>query len=43
MLPPAEQAVIGRALAVVPQDRWNSCTEMMDRLEEAARLESVAK
>lgn len=35
MLPKAEQAVIRRALAVVPQDRWRSCTELLDRLEDS--------
>ncbi|MCI0460782.1 MAG: protein kinase [Gemmataceae bacterium] len=30
---PAEAAVLARALALVPQDRWRSCTEMMARLQ----------
>jgi serine/threonine protein kinase len=32
MLAPDEQPIIARALAPVPQDRWPSCTEMMQRL-----------
>jgi serine/threonine protein kinase len=32
MLTPAEANVIHRALAAVPQDRWPSCAELMDRL-----------
>jgi serine/threonine protein kinase len=32
MLTPAEQLVIGRALALVPMDRWPTCTEMMEEL-----------
>ncbi len=31
-LAPCEQEVIGRALAPAPQDRWESCYEMMDEL-----------
>jgi hypothetical protein len=30
---PAEAAVLARALALVPQDRWRSCTEMLARLQ----------
>jgi serine/threonine protein kinase len=32
MLTPAEAAVMARALSPVPQDRWPSCGELMDRL-----------
>lgn len=31
-LTPAERPILARALAPVPQDRWPTCTEMMDRL-----------
>lgn len=42
MLPAAEQAVISRSLAAVPQDRWPSCTELLDRLEEVVLPASTA-
>jgi serine/threonine protein kinase len=32
MLSPAERPIIARALNPVPQDRWPSCTEMVDSL-----------
>lgn len=32
MLPLAEQPIISRALSVIPQARWPSCVEMMNRL-----------
>ena len=32
MLGPLERSTIARGLAPVPQDRWRSCSEMMDRL-----------
>lgn len=35
MLTPREQPIVARALAVVPQNRWPSCTEMLERLEGA--------
>ena len=31
-VPPAEQAILARALAPTPQDRWPSCAEMMRHL-----------
>src|SRR5262249_36543907 len=36
MLTAAEARVIARGLAPVPQDRWPTCTEMMDRLRGCA-------
>jgi serine/threonine protein kinase len=36
MLPRAEQPVLERALAAVPQDRWPSCSEFLARLRERA-------
>jgi serine/threonine protein kinase len=35
MLAPAEQPVVARALALVPQDRWPSCGELIAQLERA--------
>ena len=32
MLPSAEQPIIGRALNPIPQNRWPSCEELMNRL-----------
>jgi serine/threonine protein kinase, bacterial len=32
-----ERSIIGRGLDAVPQDRWPSCREMLDRLTQAAR------
>jgi serine/threonine protein kinase len=32
LLAPEEQSIIARALSPVPQDRWPSCVEMMERL-----------
>ena len=32
MLSLAERPIVARALDVVPQDRWRSCTELIDRL-----------
>lgn len=34
-LTPPEQSILTRALAVVPQDRWPSCVDMMHRLTDA--------
>jgi serine/threonine protein kinase len=31
-MPDAERAVVARAMAPVPQDRWSSCSEMMSQL-----------
>lgn len=42
MLTAAEQSIIGRALAAVPQDRWPSCTELLDRLEDVVSPTSAA-
>jgi len=38
----AEQPILGRALSQVPQDRWPSCIEMMDRLASCFAKRSVA-
>lgn len=35
MLTPGEARIVARALSPVPQDRWPSCTEMMERLRES--------
>lgn len=37
-LNPSEQTILKRALAPTPQDRWPSCTEMMDQLADAVRV-----
>ena len=37
---PAEATVLTRALSPVPQDRWPSCTDMMDRLSWALHEKS---
>lgn len=42
MLSPAEQPIVARALAAVPQNRWPSCTEMITRLEDAVLLDAAA-
>jgi serine/threonine protein kinase len=42
MLSPGERPVISRALAHVPQDRWRSCTEMIDKLENCLLTTGVA-
>lgn len=42
MLPPAEQPVIARALDRVPQNRWPSCSDLMQALDRAARSELLA-
>jgi len=34
-LSPAEQSIIARALAPVPQDRFRTCTELIEHLEKA--------
>jgi serine/threonine protein kinase len=34
-LPPSELPIIARALSPVPQDRYRTCTELIQRLEEA--------
>lgn len=36
-LPPPERAILGRALATVPLDRWPSSVEMMQRLTAAVK------
>jgi serine/threonine protein kinase, bacterial len=41
-LTPPEKAIITRALAPVPQDRWASCTEMMERLTQCLVRTAVA-
>ena len=38
----AEQPILARGLAAVPQDRWPSCMEMMDRLTKCVK-ESTAQ
>jgi serine/threonine protein kinase len=37
MLSPAERPVLARALAVMPEKRWPSCTEMLVALEKAMK------
>jgi serine/threonine protein kinase, bacterial len=37
-----ERPIIARSLDAIPQDRWPSCREMMDRLTQAARRLRVA-
>jgi serine/threonine protein kinase len=37
-----EVPIIARALYPIPQNRWPSCTEMMDRLEQALGIEKPA-
>jgi serine/threonine protein kinase len=39
---PGERAVLQRALSAVPQDRWPSCTELIDRLEKSLKEAKVA-
>jgi serine/threonine protein kinase, bacterial len=41
LVSPAEQRVLARALAHVPQDRWPSCREMMQQLRTAAGRRSA--
>jgi serine/threonine protein kinase len=41
MLPPSERPIIRRGLAWVPQDRWHSCTEMMEELAKCQAAEHV--
>jgi serine/threonine-protein kinase len=42
LLEPWERSIIARGLDPVPQDRWPSCREMMERLTMAARQAHVA-
>lgn len=42
MLSPAERPVIARGLAPVPQDRWPSCAEMVERLRRSVAVPEVA-
>ena len=42
MLSPAERPIVSRALAPVPQNRWRSCTEMIEHLEHCLAETSVA-
>jgi serine/threonine protein kinase len=37
MLPPSEQPLIARALALTPENRWPSCSELIARLTAAVR------
>ena len=39
---PAEQEVLHRALAPVPQSRWGSCVEMMQKLEQCSAIRPQA-
>jgi serine/threonine protein kinase len=41
MLAPPERPIIRRALAHVPQDRWASCTQMIERLAECTATVKV--
>jgi serine/threonine protein kinase len=41
MLSPPERPIIRRGLAPVPQDRWRSCTEMIEQLAACVAKESV--
>ena len=36
MVPSAERTVLGRALSKIPTDRWASCSEFVEKLEEAS-------
>lgn len=42
MLSEPEQPIIARALAIVPQNRWPSCVDMLQRLEEALQISTAA-
>jgi serine/threonine protein kinase len=42
MVTPAERPILRRALAPVPQDRWKSCREMVDRLSQATARAKVS-
>jgi len=42
MLSPLEQPIVARALSIVPQNRWPSCTELLDRLEDAVMQGAAA-
>jgi len=39
---PDEQRILARGLATIPQDRWPSCTEMVDNLSRCFAKKSVA-